>query len=204
MRLFAAFDVPDSVRDVLAGVRADLAGGPVSPRWSSPDLYHCSLRFVGEVDRETASRYRQALHAVDAPAFTVDLYGLDVLPGHRTPRVLVVGISPSPALRRLYQNVSAVLEAEGLPPEERSYRPHITLGRFENPNPKTVHALLRRERGRTFPSFDVSAFHLFESTLTPDGAVHEILETYPLTRDADDPPTHESGSGRICQQTDPP
>ena len=185
MRLFTAFDVPSDQRPAFARVEDLAADAPFSARWSPPAQYHCTLRFLGDTDRETAQSYRSALHEIDAPPFECEPYGLDVLPDRRTPRVLIAGLRLSPSLKQLYQQVSEVLEERGLEPEARDYRPHVTLARFDDADPRAVHDFLRSHADVSFPSFSVTAFHLFESTRTQDGSIHEVRETVPLLAESD-------------------
>lgn len=191
MRLFTAFDVPEDLRGAYARVedlarawkRDEADGEGFDARWQPPEQYHCTLRFIGEVGDETAQSYRAALQEVARSTFECEPYGLDVLPGRRNPRVLIAGLHLSDPLKRLYEEVSEVLESRGLDPEDRSYKPHVTLARFNDAPRESVHAFLRAHDDLSLPSFSVSEFHLFESTLTPDGAVHDIRDTYPLRRD---------------------
>lgn len=179
MRLFAAFDVPPDLRDAYARVRKEASEPPFEARWSPPDQYHCTLRFIGEVDADRASEYRTALQEVTAPSFEVRPYGLDVLPGRSRPRVLIAGLRLTDPLKHLQRAVSERLESRGLDPADRSYKPHVTLARLQQADPKAIHAFLQ-SRDLSFPSFPVTEFHLYESTTSADGARHDVLDTYPL------------------------
>lgn len=183
MRLFTAFDPPDALRDRIASfcdaAASDVPADGVDVRWTAPATYHVTVRFIGEVDDDAAARYASALESVDVPAFTARPYGLDVLPARRRPRVLVVGLELTDDLRALYDAVSDALEGEGLEAESRRFRPHLTLGRFQDADPHAVHHFLRARSAPCDP-FDVTAVHLYQSTLQPDGAVHDRRRTYRL------------------------
>ena len=75
--------------------------------------------------------------------------------------------------------MSERLESHGLDPEDWSYTPHVTLARLQQADPTAVHRYLKAQ-DLSFPSFSVTEFHLYESTTSPDGATHEVLDTYPL------------------------
>lgn len=197
MRLFVAFDPPPALRDTLASF-CDAAASDVPPpadddadddapggfvaRWSPPEQYHVTLRFIGEVD--AADRYADALAAADAPAFTARPYGLDLLPARRRPRVLMVGLDLTDGLKAAYRSIRDALDDAGLDAEDRDFRPHLTLARLRDADPVAVHHFLRRQEEALDASelepFEVDAFHLYSSTRTPDGAVHERLRTFPL------------------------
>jgi len=177
MRLFTALDIPDALREQIAPLRTPNA---LDARWTPPEQYHITLRFIGEVDADTAARYDDALSDITAPPAACTPYGLDVLPSRRNPSVLIVGLERTDALLSLYQAVSNALEATGLDSESRTYRPHVTLARLDDCAPETVHRYLQEQDAGELPSFTAQAFHLYESTLTQNGAVHERRASYDL------------------------
>lgn len=177
MRLFTALDLPDAVHEEVAELRAP---EDLDARWSSPAQYHVTLRFIGEVGSDRAADFEGALDQVETPPATCTPYGLDVLPSRRNPRVLVLGLERTDSLLSVYRAVSSALVEEGLEPEDRTYRPHVTLARLDDLSPKIVHAFLDTHDAKPLPSFDVETFHLYESTLTPDGAIHERRASFSL------------------------
>ena len=83
--------------------------------------------------------------------------------------------------------MSQALSRVGIPPERRAYLPHITLARLKAGG-RPIH-LLETAGGLTSPRFAVERFALFESRLTPEGAVYTAVESYRL---ADQAPADES------------
>jgi 2'-5' RNA ligase len=71
----------------------------------------------------------------------------------------------------------------GIPPETRPFRPHLTLGRIRHgtrlPTGKLAH-ILETYAHRSFGDGTVARATLFASTLTPQGAIHEPLATFPF------------------------
>lgn len=177
MRLFTAIDLPDGFRREVADLQAPSA---LDARWTDPDQFHVTLRFIGEADPERATQYEQALADVGTAPVRCKPYGLDVLPSRRSPRVLVLGLDRTDSLMALYEAVNTALDEEGLSPEDRDYTPHVTLARLDDTAPEAVHAFLRRQNGHAFPAFQADQFVLYESTLTPDGARHDPQAIYPL------------------------
>jgi len=177
MRLFTALDLPADLRSRIAGLRAPET---LDARWSPPDQYHVTLRFIGDASPGDCDRMDAHLERVQAPVVEGRPYGLDVLPSRHTPSVLIVGLERTDSLMTLYEAVSEALEAAGLEPEGRTYRPHLTLARVRDVSAEAVHQFLDRHEAEALPSFRTDAFHLYESTLTSEGAVHERRRTYPL------------------------
>ena len=73
------------------------------------------------------------------------------------------------------------LQEIGFPPEERPFRPHLTLGRIKTPKGLTGLAGVL-EKGETFTAgrFTASGLGLFKSDLTPRGAIYTRLAGYPF------------------------
>jgi len=177
MRLFTALDLPQSVRHQCARFREEM---DLRARWIPPEQFHVTLRFIGETDPEQADLFKTALTTVRCPKPQCIPYGLDTLPSRNNPSVLVVALERTDSLMTLYEEITNALQTEGLPPEDRSYRPHVTLARLDNPNPKRVHDTLR-DHDRSWDPFVPDAFSLYKSTLTPDGAVHKRLASVALS-----------------------
>jgi len=177
MRLFTAIDLPDGLRNELAAVQTPSA---LDARWADPDQFHVTLRFIGDADPDEARRYEEALAGVTESPVRCTPYGLDVLPSRRSPRVLMLGLERTESLLSLYEAVEEALHAEGVPAEDREYRPHVTLARLDDSPPEAAHAYLRTRDLSDVPAFEADRFILYESTPTADGAVHEPRAVFPL------------------------
>ena len=71
-RLFSGLEIPHDVAMRLTMLRGGLEGA----RWVEPENYHITLRFIGYVDGDTASRFSQALGEIEASAFSINLDGV--------------------------------------------------------------------------------------------------------------------------------
>lgn len=179
-RLFVALDVPTDVRDALAALRiGDLDGA----RWTKPEQIHLTLRFLGDTPDEHLPAVTAALAGIDTPPpLDLRLDGLTAFPSRRRPRVLVARIAPNDELMSLQQRIEDAVQHLGFEPEARPFRPHLTLARFQRADARAVHDFLRTHTAAA--TFTANAFHLYASTLTPSGAVHERLASFPLTGDS--------------------
>lgn len=178
MRLFTALDLPDPLRDDLARLQASVA---LPARWTDPEQFHVTLRFIGEASEKQTARYEQALADIETSPVECNPYGIDALPSRRSPRVLVLGLKRTTSILTLYDAVSDALQSEGLDPADRTYRPHVTIARLGDVDPESVHAEIRQQKDHSFSSFTADRFVLYESTLTPDGAVHTPQSVYSLS-----------------------
>lgn len=177
MRLFTALDPPPGNRPRYAELQNAL---PLTARWSDPEQFHVTVRFIGEIEEADFSEYAAALTDLQASAAHCVPYGLDVLPSRRAPRVVVLGLERTSSLVALHDAVTEALAPLGLDPEDRTYRPHLTLGRLSDPDPTAVHEALRRVDAPRLSPFSATTLHLYESTRTPSGAIHERRLSVPL------------------------
>ncbi|MBV9867508.1 MAG: RNA 2',3'-cyclic phosphodiesterase [Abitibacteriaceae bacterium] len=175
-RLFIAIDLPDAIRQQLSSLRTDLAGA----RWVKPAQMHLTLRFIGEMDETVAQAVSVALTSVQASRFELQLNGIDCFPHRRAPRVLWVGIEDNPALHRLYETIEGSLRRLGLVAETHPFAAHITLARFKNAPVEPVKQFIKANSEFAAEPFLVEEFRLYSSTLERQGALHQVLATYPL------------------------
>jgi len=177
MRLFAALSIPDEVAQTLLL----LQGGVPGARWQSREQLHLTLRFIGEVDGRQASKIDDTLAAIAAPGFALELYGVGTF-GGRDPQQLWAGVRANDALMHLQRKIETALQRIGLAPEPRKFTPHVTLARLKaSPRGKVMDYLSDHALYASAP-FDVGAFELFKSTLTPNGSLYTAERNYPLGR----------------------
>lgn len=175
LRLFVAIRPPVAIRARLLAAMGGISGA----RWQSEDQLHLTLRFIGEVDRHRAGDIHAALGGIHQPPFEIALRGIGHFDRRGWPDAVWAGVAPHEPLKALHNKVDAALTRVGVPPDQRAFLPHITLARLKRSS-GPVGNLLEEAGGLGSPLFTVDHFALFESVLTPDGAVYSILERYPL------------------------
>jgi RNA 2',3'-cyclic 3'-phosphodiesterase len=176
IRLFVALEIPREVRERLAA----LQGGVPGARWSSDEQMHLTLRFIGEVDENVAHDIDDALAAIRAPSFVLELAGVGEF-GGKKPRAIWAGVRANDALLHLQKKVETALQRIGLPPEERKFSPHVTLARMRAaPREKVVQFLTHHALFASGP-FAVEQFVLFSSHLGSGGSVYHQERVYPLS-----------------------
>lgn len=174
-RLFVAIRPPREVRAQLLG----LMGGVSGVRWQSDDQLHLTLRFIGDVEGHVAEDVAAALASVHHPHFEIALSRIGSFERRGQPEVLWAGVTPHDELKPLHKKVDQACQRAGLRPEGRAYSPHITLARLKRGAGPIAH-LVETSGGLSGDPFVVDSFCLYESQLTPEGAVYTILERYPL------------------------
>jgi 2'-5' RNA ligase len=174
-RLFVALRPPPEMRSALLA----LMGGVPGARWQDDDQLHLTLSFIGEVDRPQADDIAAALEAVDRPRPTIALQGAGGFDRKGHVHSLWAGIAPDDALHQLHDRVNRALIAVGAKPEQRAFKPHITLARLGR-QAGPVEPFLERIAGLSSAPLTLNAFLLFESRLGHNGASYEAVARYPL------------------------
>lgn len=177
-RLFVALRPPPPIRALLSAAM----GGVPGARWQDDEQLHLTLRFIGEVDRRVADDVALALGQVHAPPIEIALAGVGAFDKNKRVDALWAGVAPHDALAALHRKVDHAMVRVGLPPESRSYLPHITLARL----PRSMGTAIEIERwcaehaALTSVSFTLEHLYLFASTLGSEGARYEAIERWPL------------------------
>jgi 2'-5' RNA ligase len=180
VRLFIAIELPENVKRLLYKLRTDIQGA----RWLPMEQLHLTLSFLGEVDEETAKKLIRDLSAIKAPAFDLRFCNPGCFPNRRQARVLWVGLEPEPLLSNLASLVQKTVLSCNIPQEERPFSAHVTLARLKAPGSREVAAFLDQPQRHKIPPVSVREFILFQSRLTPNGAVHTPLKNFTLLNTA--------------------
>lgn len=164
MRLFVAVTPPAAVLRAVASLpRREVAG----VRWTTPDEWHITLRFLGEVG--------------DPATVVAALDGADLPPASAAlgPRVTTLGrgvlVVPVAGLDALAAAVVAATADVGLPPDPRPFRGHLTLARA-----RRGASLRGLAGGRLSAAFPVGEVCLVCSRPGPEGPGYEGLHTFVL------------------------
>jgi RNA 2',3'-cyclic 3'-phosphodiesterase len=180
MRLFIAVDLPNEVREALAGIQGALRPLSDSVRWVAPESIHITLKFLGEVPEKQVDDIDTALAGLSWKPFTVTVRGVGFFPGNRSPRVFWAGME-APTMEGLAVELDSRMERLGFEKEKRAFRPHITLARARDTriDSSLVTGASQYEE-HDFGSFTADRVFLFRSSLKSSGSVYERLKEYLL------------------------
>lgn len=123
-RLFLALWPEVATLGELLGWRSSI-DWPAAAKLVAPERMHLTLHFIGGVPQQRVQDLAQGL-AVDAGEIELELDALEVWNGDVA--VLTTARVPEP-LTRLHERLAVALERLDLPPDARTYRPHVTLAR---------------------------------------------------------------------------
>ncbi|MGB3796724.1 MAG: RNA 2',3'-cyclic phosphodiesterase [Alteraurantiacibacter sp.] len=173
-RLFVALRPPDHVAEALLDTMEGISGA----RWQDADNLHITLRFIGEVDRHTQADVQTALADVIFAPFTIKISGVGHFEGRKRPNAIWARVLPSAQLDELQMRVEMACRRAGLPPLTRKFVPHITLARL-NSGSGFVAGWLNRHGTLSPLPWPANRFSLYESDLTPNGALYSEVRKFP-------------------------
>ncbi|MHA6299471.1 RNA 2',3'-cyclic phosphodiesterase [Devosia sp. CAU 1758] len=175
-RLFTGLEIPADVGFALSLKRGGLTGA----RWSDPENYHITLRFIGDVDGNTADDVVDSLDRLsNSLQFPIRLTHLGTFGGDK-PRALYAGVEPSEALNRLQAAQERMLQRVGLPPEGRKFVPHVSLARLRGTSAEEVARFMAEAARFEAISFVPARFVLFSSRDSVGGGPYLVEQSYPL------------------------
>jgi RNA 2',3'-cyclic 3'-phosphodiesterase len=182
--MFIGIGLPDECRDAIFRVISPLreGAGPVS--WTRAENLHLTLKFLGEVPESRVEELGGMMSeaAVESRPFDLFLEGAGGFPSMSSPRILWVGVrEPLDPVRKLHQNMEDVLYGGGFPREGRAYHPHVTVGRVRKRIiGRQVERISAALVGKRFGIAHAGSYRLYESRLSPSGAVHTVLRDVPF------------------------
>ena len=190
IRVFLVFDLPEGILGEIGRIQnrlRRLIQGDL--RWVRPGGIHLTLKFFGDISENAVVNISTVAGQVAAAVqpFELAIEGMGVFPDPHRPRVVWLGMSGDAArLVTFQQGLERALGEIGFPSEERPFRPHLTLGRIKSPKGLTGLAeALEKGRAVAAGRFTASGLGLFQSDLTPRGAVYTRLAAYPFAGQED-------------------
>ncbi len=144
---------------------------PVPPLAESGAERHLTLRFFPALDRSGLEAAAQAIDrtAAGVPGFDFTLDGFGGFPSLAEPRVVYREVGRGrDRLVALRTALEAALGEAGFAPEARPFVPHVTVAR-NRPGTPSPHLRWPAPEPVAVPAREVI---LFESSLTPTGAIH--------------------------------
>jgi 2'-5' RNA ligase len=193
MRLFIAVEIDEAVRAAASRAAEDVHArlsklGPVAVGWVRPESMHLTVRFIGEVGEDTCLELRSRLSTpLRTPAFDLAVSGVGVFPPRGPIRVIWLGLPQgAEELVALHQEIEGRISGLGFAPEDRPFRPHLTLGRVKAPLPRGARDIIDRLPAAPIGRSSVGQVTLFQSRLSPHGAKYVALARAGLRRPEDE------------------
>ena len=151
----------DRLRDVINSVAKTVEGRPVDRR-----NWHVTLPFIGDIDEGQIPDLQELAGRIQVEPFRL---GFDRLEFWARPKIACLAAASVPTeLEELVDSLNSVLQVVGVVPDDRTYRPHITVSR----NARTFTTERLSQRAMT----EWSGFQVMESVSVPGGVSYTPLK----------------------------
>ncbi len=183
MRSFIAIKLPETVQSSLAELQLELKSTGAHIRWVKPENIHLTLKFLGDTEEKAVDRIISALQGTcnTFEPFRLELRGVGLFPGVRSPRIIWAGVSCGSALTSIQSDIEKELSLLGFEKENRKFMPHLTLGRFKSSRgQKTIQKKVDHLRDSSCGFVDVTSVSLIKSELSPAGSRYTRIAEIPL------------------------
>ncbi len=183
IRAFLAIVPPEDILQALSRLQEKLKNeinGRMS--WTKPQGQHLTLKFFGDISMEDVTNISSVVQNRTALASSLNLKieNIGVFPDARRPRLLWCGVAGDlEKLSILQKQLDSDFASIGFPCNDRPFRAHLTLGRIKDQSSMTgLSETLNKHGDFAGGSFGCNELILFQSKLTPQGAVYTKLASF--------------------------
>jgi RNA 2',3'-cyclic 3'-phosphodiesterase len=174
MSLFVGIDLPNEIKHTLIDLQCELRQLGVNASWKSPENFHITLEFLGELEASNIQVLTETLNkAVKTnKKFKINIGGLGGFPTINRPHTLWTAIGGSlTELNQLQNNIHNELAKCGFVLEKRRFKPHISLAS----RPKLEGIDLSEVHSKKPGEFMVVEVVLFESKVFDGKIIYKDL-----------------------------
>ena len=185
IRAFLAIDPPENILQAMSRLQEKLKreiGGRIS--WTKAQGQHLTLKFFGDISTEDVKNICSAVQnrVTSEPSLNLKVEKLGVFPDARRPLVIWCGVTGDVEnLSVLQEKLDSDFAGIGFPRENRPFQAHLTLGRIKDPSGLTgISKALIKYNAFAAGEFNCTVLILFQSRLTPQGAIYTKLAEFAL------------------------
>ncbi len=182
MRVFVAFDLPNSIKSRILDLEQLIKKRTRRVRLTPEDNLHITIKFLGDQPFPAVNRIVEVLNEASkehAP-FRVTLDRAGVFKDFVNPRVMWLG-EDNRAYVDMSRNINEKLDI--FRPSDNEPFCHLTIGRMKWIEKEELLDVLKMAESflkNNELSFDVQSFYLYESKLNPKGVVYRKIEKFDL------------------------
>lgn len=154
-----------------------------SINWVDTNNFHLTLRFIGNTTREQLHELVDKLEDLfsDKPKFEIILNGAGYFKSKNQPRVVFTHLKESEDLLQLVQEIEESVVVCGFDGEQKTFRPHLTLGRIKSvQNRNRFISIIDEMPMIEYQKVDVEEIILFQSILKQTGPEYRPIKIFEL------------------------
>ena len=179
-RVFLGIDLPDELKLKIENLKLDYKLNHLPIKLVEKENSHIAIKFLDELNDGQIKALTDIVEQTlsNFKSFEVSINDYLVFPDLERPRILalkVISVNLEGLVKKLLNSFEPL---DFIVQEERPYTPHITLGRIKE---KLTELQTEKITSIKFEKkFYVGEIHLFESQLSEEGPVYNILKTFEL------------------------
>ncbi|MBA2862775.1 RNA 2',3'-cyclic phosphodiesterase [Methanococcus maripaludis] len=173
MRCFLAIELKSELKDILENLKKQFNLKGI--KTVEKENLHITVKFLGDVDDKKLEEILESDLKIEK--VISEIKGVGTFPNEEYIRVIWVGTTN---LEEIFKNIDEKLFKLGFK-KEKSYDPHITLGRvkfIENDSKETLKNLIEKNKHVDFGKVEINSISLMKSTLTKEGPVYETVKKW--------------------------
>lgn len=147
-------------------------------KWTDTSNIHITIAFLGDTEEETIKEIISMLEEVckGFGHFELILKGSGIFRNMNDPRIIWAGIEPSERLFQLNSLIMNGLKELKIKMEDRSFKPHLTIGRIKRLNDnESLKTLIEEFQNYEIQSVPVNEVILYESILLSAGPIYKPI-----------------------------
>jgi 2'-5' RNA ligase len=176
-------EVSENLRHLLNRLKQELRRDSI--KWVDPEDTHITIKFLGDTPEDTIEPISDKLQLISEKFrfSTGRIEGLDIFTNNGMPTVLYTRFTDLPMLQQLARLLNEELKTLGFLPENRDFKPHLTLARIKHTSESKNYYNLVKTFGNTeIQHVNIEKLILFESMLLPTGPKYKPLKTIILKK----------------------
>ncbi|MGV8133659.1 MAG: RNA 2',3'-cyclic phosphodiesterase [Mangrovibacterium sp.] len=182
-RIFLAIKInPEpELLDLFDLLRDELSGEQI--KWVDEDQLHITLKFFGDTPDSTIKDISAAAKdcCLKYNSFSFDICSPGYFRKRQEPSVVFLQSAKTEGLNTLQSDLERRFAGLGIPKEERTFSPHLTLGRVKSVHDTSLfYDLMKQFPQRAVQTTPVRELTLFESILKSSGPEYTALEHFRL------------------------
>lgn len=175
-KLFLGLAIPDQLAKDFDNLKTGVSGAS----WGTAENAHITLTFIGEVEDHIADTLEASLSAIDTKNFMLTLQSAELFYRKEEPYIIWIKVKHSDPLIALKKQIDTLLKENGVPFEDRSYTPHMTLAFLNKPHMDDVNSFIETHKNLPEQHLAVNDFVLYQSAGSRSEPLYKKLKHYSL------------------------
>ena len=182
MRAFLAVDLDESLKDRVLEVQEKLKEADAIVKFVEKENLHFTCKFFGEIPEKKADKIIEVIeeNIKKFKPFKIEIKGSGVFPHFGYIRVIWLGLENPEYFEKMLKDFDEEFKKLGFK-KERSYTPHLTIGRVKgSKNKEMLVSKIKEEESIEIGPMEISKISLKKSELTPEGPIYTNVKEFKL------------------------